>query len=141
MEPTGTGAFQNQADLRVDADMDTEAVSWNEQALKEAAGSLATQSKLGEAQTPCQTLADDEEDEEDAPEIKNNALFSMNPPSAGAGGEKNFMDLLSSKLQKEADEDMGDWDEVDDEMDEEEMKRREDFEKKMSSKAKGGLNK
>lgn len=139
MEPDHAIAHQAD-DGRVEVDMDTDAVSWNEKALKDASNTLAEQSKLAEAQTPCQTLADDEE-EDDAPEIKNNALFSMDPPSSGAGGEKNFMDLLSSKLQKEADEDLHESDEVDDEMDEEEMKRREDFERKMGSKVKGGLNK
>mmetsp|Transcript_31659 Transcript_31659/g.31117 ORF Transcript_31659/g.31117 Transcript_31659/m.31117 type:complete len:135 (-) Transcript_31659:37-441(-) len=134
MEPTHP---DTQIDNRVDIDMDTDAVNWDASALKDASAALEEQNKLAEAQTPCQTLADDEGDEEDAPEIQNNALFGPDS-STVSGGSTNFMNMLSSKLQKEAEED--EECEVDEEMDEEETKRREDF-GKMSSHFKGGHNK
>ncbi|CAI2378919.1 unnamed protein product [Moneuplotes crassus] len=102
--------------------MDTDAVNWDASALKDASAALEEQNKLAEAQTPCQTLADDEGDEEDAPEIQNNALFGPDSSTVSGGTEE--------------DEEC----EVDEEMDEEETKRREDF-GKMSSHFKGGHNK
>ena len=138
MEPKDPNGMIKPEELQINHKVEDAGVSWNEKALQEQSLPMGDPMKIIEAQTPCQTLADDEEDEDDGPEIKNNCIFNANPNGGGLMSNQNFMDLLSSKLQDQAEEDLNDSDE---EMTEEEVKRREDFENKMKSQFKGGSGK
>ena len=135
MEPSNSATMPKPAEVRTEPKIEEAAISWNEKALQEQALQVSDQMKIDDAQTPCQTLADDEEEEDDIPVIKNNCAFNINSNGGGDMSSQNFMNLLSSKLQEQAEEDCNDSDE---EMTEEEVKRREDFESKMKSQFKGG---